>query len=92
MALAQPDGAAIARRQRLILAPASAVPDRTDGMDHTPRRQLVAIRDFSVAGLAALQRAAFAEKFWPGRAMDRAIHAPSAQQGRVRGVDDGVNA
>jgi hypothetical protein len=61
-------------------------------MNHMPRRQPIAIRDFSVAGFAALQHAAFAEKFGPGRAMDRAIHATAAQEGRVCGVDDGVNA
>ena len=36
--LAKADGAAIARRQRLIFARVAAVPDRTDGMNHVPRR------------------------------------------------------
>ncbi len=59
MGLAQFDGASIARRQRLIFALATAVPDRTDGMNHMPRRQPVTSGDFGVAGLAAMQRAAF---------------------------------
>jgi hypothetical protein len=28
-------------------------------MDHMPRRQPIGIRDFGIAGLAAMQRAAF---------------------------------
>ena len=40
----------------------------------------------------AVQSAAFGEKLGPGRAMDGAIDATAAEQGRVGGVDDGVNA
>jgi hypothetical protein len=39
-----------------------------------------------------MQRAAFGKEFGTGRAMDRTIDAAPAKQGRVRGVDDGVNA
>ena len=53
------DGAAIARGQRLIFAQATAVPDRTDGMNHMPRRQPISIRDFGIAGLATMERATF---------------------------------
>ena len=84
--------AAIAGGKRLILARASAIPDRADGMNHMPRRQAIASGDFGVAGLAAVQRAAFGQQLRPGRAMDRAIDAAAAEQRRVRGVDDGVNA
>jgi hypothetical protein len=57
--LAQFDGAAIAGRQRLIFALAAAVPDRTDGMDHMPGRQPIPPGDLGIAGLAAIERAAF---------------------------------
>ena len=70
----------------------AAVPDRTDGMNHMPRRQPVSPGDFGAAGLAAMERAAFGEQLGPRRAMDRAIDAAPAEQGRVGGVDDGVNA
>ena len=53
------DRAAIARRQRLIFAQATAVPDRTDGMNHMPRRQPISLRDFGIAGLATMERATF---------------------------------
>jgi len=92
MGLAEFDGAAIARRQGLIFALAAAMPDRADGMNHMPRRQPISLGDLGVAGLAAMERAALGQKLRPGRAMDRAIDATTSEQGRVRGVDDGVNA
>jgi hypothetical protein len=53
------DGASIAGRQRGVFAPVPAVPDRTDGMNHMPRRQPISQGDFGVAGRAATKRAAF---------------------------------
>jgi hypothetical protein len=61
-------------------------------MDHVLGREPIAIRDFGAAGLAAMERAAFGKKLWPGRAMDRTIDTAAAEQGSVRRVDDGVNA
>jgi hypothetical protein len=90
--LAKFDGAAIARRQRLVFAPASAMPDRAHGMNHMPRRQLISLGDFGAASFAAMEGAAFRQKLWPGRTVDRAVHAATAEQRTVRSVDDGVNA
>ena len=92
MGPAQFEGAAIARRQRDILALMAALPDRADGMNHMPRRQPISPGDLGFAGRAALERAAFCQQLRAGRAMDRAIDAAPAKQGRVRGVDEGVNA
>jgi hypothetical protein len=78
--MAELDGAAIARRQRVILAPAAAMPDRADGMNHVPRRQPIRQSDFGIAGGAAMKRTAFGKKLGSGRAMDRAIDAPAAEQ------------
>jgi hypothetical protein len=61
-------------------------------MNHMPRRQPIRRSDFGIAGLAAMERAAFGKKLRPGRAMDRAIDAPTAEQRGVGGVDNGVNA
>ena len=61
-------------------------------MNGVPGRKPIALGDFGVAGRAAIERAAFGEQFGPGRAMDRAIDATPAEQRRIRGVDDGVNA
>ncbi len=92
MGLAEIDRATIARCKREILAMAAAAPDRADGMNHMPRRQTVCQSDFGVAGLAAMQRAAFGEQLRPGRTMDSAINAAAAEQRTIRGVDDGVDA
>jgi hypothetical protein len=92
MGLAEFDRAGVAGCQRLIFVLASAVPHRPDGMNHMPRQQTVTPGDFGAAGLAAMERAAFGQQLRPGRAMDRTIDAATAEQRRVRSVDDGVNA
>ena len=90
--LSELDRAAIARRQQGVLALSTAVPDRPDGMDHMPRRQPITPGDLGVTGGAAMERAALGQQFGPGRAMDRAIDAATAEQRAIRRVDDGVNA
>ncbi len=57
-----------------------------------PRRKPITSGDLGAAGLAAMEGAAFGEKLRPGSAVDRAIDAAAAEQDRVGGVDDGVNA
>jgi hypothetical protein len=54
--------------------------------------EAVAPGDLGIAGRTAIQRAAFDKQLRPRRPMDRAIDAAPAEQGRIRGVDDGVNA
>jgi hypothetical protein len=90
--LAKFDCAPVTRRQRLIFALVSAVPDRTHGVNHMPRRQPITPGDFGIAGCAAMECAAFRQQFRPGRTMDCTVHAAAAEQRTVRGVDDGVNA
>ena len=68
------------------------MPDRANGMDHMLRRQSIRFGDFGIAGRAAVERAALGEQFGSGAAMYRAIDAATAEQGLIRGVDDGVNA
>ena len=57
-----------------------------------PGRQPVTSGDLGVAGVAAVQAAAFGQQLRPGRAMDSAIDATSAEERRIGGVDDDVNA
>jgi hypothetical protein len=61
-------------------------------MDHMPCRQQIRGSDFSAAGPAASERAAFVEKPRPRGTVDRAIDATTPEQRRIRGVDDRVNA
>ena len=57
-----------------------------------PRGKQISFGDLGVAGLATTKRAALSQQLRPGRIVDRAINAAPAEQGRIRGVDDGVNA
>jgi hypothetical protein len=90
--LAKFDRAPITRRQRFVFVLTSTVPDRAHGMNHMPRRQPITPGDFGVAGCTAMEGAAFRQQLWPGRTVDRTIHAAATEQRRIRGVDDGVNA
>ena len=92
MDLAQLDGAAIARRQRLIFALASAMPHRADGMNHMPCPQPISFGDFGIAGRAAIKRATIGQKLRSCPAMDCTVHATAPEERCIRGVDDRVNA
>jgi hypothetical protein len=92
VALAEFNGPTIARRKRLIFAVTASVPDWSDGVDYMPRRQTIGLGDLGVAGFATIQHAAFDGELGPGRAMNRAVNTAAAQQRRIGGVDDGVNA
>jgi len=87
---AQRQRAAIAGRERGVLTGAAAVPDRTDGMDHMPRRQRISIGDLGVAGGAAIEAAARGEQVRTCGAMDRAVDSAAAEQRAIGGIDDRV--
>ena len=80
------------RPRALRLARLAAVPDRADGVDDPARGQPVALRRLGLARSAASERAALVEQLRARRAMDGAVDAAAAQQRRVRGVDDRVDA
>ena len=86
------DTATIARGEQRVLVAGTAVPDRSDGVDHMSRREPITFGDLGVAGLAAVQRPTFDQQLGSRRSMNRAIDAAPAKEGRIRGVDDGVNA
>ena len=86
------DRAAIAGGELIVLAAGAAVPDRPNRMDHVPGLEPIALGDLGVAGLAAVEHAAFGHELRPRSTMDRAIDAAPAEQRRIRRVDDGVNA
>ena len=86
------DTATIARCEERIFVARTTVPNRSDGMNHMSRRELVTFGDLGVAGLAAVQGPAFVLQFGAGCIMNRPIDAATAEQRRIRRVDDGVNA
>src|SRR5205823_1713577 len=49
-------------------------------------------RRLRVAGVAAAQQPALRQQLGPRRAMDCTVDAAAAEQARIRGVDDGVDA
>ena len=57
-----------------------------------PGLETIPFGDLGIAGLAAVQHAAFKNKLRPRGPMDRTIDTTAAQQRRIGGVDDGVNA
>jgi hypothetical protein len=92
MASAKTDRAGVARGKMSIFPAPATMPDRADGMDHMFGLQSVPAGDLGVARLAAAECAAFVKQFGPRCAMDGAVNAAATQQGRIGGVDDGVNA
>jgi hypothetical protein len=91
MILTKLERAPIARRQRFVLTPAAAMPNRSDGVDDVPGGKPVTLSDLGVAGGAAAEAAAFGQQLRPGGAMDCAIDAAAPEQRFIGGVDNGVN-
>src|SRR5262245_31508085 len=80
---------AVAGGEEIVLALIAAAPHRADRVDHVARLEPVAAGDLRGAGVAAAERAALGQKLWPGGAMDGAVDAAAAEEGAVRGIDDG---
>ena len=52
----------------------------------------IALGDLGMTGLAAVEHPALGHEFRPRSTMDRTIDAATAEQRRIRRVDDGINA
>src|SRR6266542_3818498 len=83
------EGAPIARREELWLAPCAPAPYRTHRVDDVWGSQAVSLGEPGVARLAAAEQATFAQQLRPRRAMDGPVHAAPSEQRGVRGIDDG---
>jgi len=89
--------AAVARSQQVLLALGAPSPDRPDGMDDQASAQPVSARHSRPTRLAAHARAqqgqlpALCQQARPSRAMDRPVHAPTAQERSVRRVHNRVH-
>ena len=80
-----------ARRQELRLAPASALPDGSDGVDDPAGGEVEAWRGLRLARLAAAVQSTGVDQLGAGGPVDRAVDAATAQEGRVGRVDDRVD-
>jgi hypothetical protein len=90
--LAQRDRAAITGGEQIIFAVAAAIPNRTNRVNHVPGFETIPFGDLGIARRATMQRTAFGQQLRPRGPMNRAIDPTAAQQRRISGVDDGVNA
>jgi len=87
----------IARGQKDILVVVAhahlfiAMPHRADGVNDMLCRQVVARSHFRQPGGAAAERTTFCEQFRPCCAVNGAIHAATAQERFIGGVDDGID-
>ena len=89
--LRKPERFPVAGGQQAGLPMGAAPPDGTDGMDDEPAGKAVAPGHFGLPGPAAVQGAAFRQQLRSGGSVDRAVHSPAAQQGRIGGIDDGIH-
>ena len=69
----------------------AAMPDRAYRVDDVACLELVALGDFRHSRRATAERLALFEQLLAGRAMDGAVHAAAAEQGRVRRVHNRVH-
>ena len=70
---------------------ATAMPHGSDGVNDMPRFEAVALRDLGLACLAAVKHSAFRHEFRSRRAVDRAIHAATAEKRCIGGIHDGID-
>lgn len=91
MLLGQSQRKPVAPRERIGLALRSPRPDRTNGMNYISRLQTEAGGHLRFPGSTSAQGSARRLQQRPCSAVDRAVYAASAQQGRVGSVDDRVH-
>lgn len=69
----------------------ATAPDWSDCVDHVAGGEIVATSDLRFTDSAAAERAALGEELRTRGAMNRAVYATTAEEGSIRGVDDGVD-
>ena len=78
--------------ESLLFAVIAAVPHRADGVNDIFAGQAVSPRELGLAGPAPAESPAFSQQLRPGRPVDAAVHAASAEQRLVGCIDNGVHA
>jgi len=81
----------VAGGKQLVLAALAAAPNRTNGVDDVTREKAKARGDLGIPRLAAAELGTSRAKLGTCGTVDRTIHAASAKQRPVGGVDDGVD-
>ncbi len=88
--LCHPKSVAIARGKEFIFTVIAASPDRTDRVNHMPRREPVTGCHLSLSRSTAIEFSTLLEKCRPRSAVNRAVDTASAEQGVVGSIYDGV--
>ena len=78
-----PQGGAVTGGEQLVFIPASAMPDRSNTVDHMLCGQAEARSNLCIAGGTTVQRPAGFQQFRSRRPMDRSVHPAAAKQGAV---------
>src|SRR5262249_29182952 len=84
--------AAITRGEELGLVACTAPPDWADGVNDVGGFQPIAGRDLGIADVAAAKALARLQQLRPSRIVNGSVNTPAAEQGRIRGIDDSVDA
>lgn len=82
----------VAGNELLLFAVIAALPHRADGVNDIFAGQAVSPRELGLAGPAPAESPAFSQQLRPGRPVDAAVHAASAEQRLVGCIDNGVHA
>jgi len=90
--LAEFQRAAVTGSEQIVFAEAAAVPHRPNRVDHVGGLEPITPGDLGIAGLAAVERTTFGDEIGACGTVNGPIDAAAAEQRRIRGVDDGVNA
>ena len=85
------ESTAVAGGEELGLALIPAAPDRPDGVDHVPRREIAGRRGLGVTRGAAAEAAALLENRRAAGTVDRPVDAAAAEQRLVGRVHDRVD-
>ena len=87
----QSKAVAVAVGEQVVFVVVSAMPDRADGVDDIPRGQIIAGCYLGFAGVASAQCFTMVIKSPARSRMNGRIDPATAEQGRICGIDDGVD-
>jgi hypothetical protein len=86
------EGTTVATGEKFVFIRQPPLPDRAHGMDDESGGQIITLGEFCRSGRTAAQPAAFLDKLRTGGTVDGTIDTAPAQQGRVGGIDDGIES
>jgi hypothetical protein len=89
--LCQRQGFPVATGQQLVLIVFPVAPDGSDRVDYVLSGQVIASRDFRIAGGAAVESSTLVEKLGTGSSVNRAIDSSASEECGIGRIDDCVD-